>query len=67
MSPLKRDDFYYVYILRDIDVTKYDILYTLIYVISLEKTVTISRRNVFPFQKKNLVEKRKSFRWIERK
>lgn len=46
----------YVYILRDIDVTKYDILYTLIYVISLEKTVTISRRNVFPFQKKNLVE-----------
>lgn len=57
MSPLKRDDLrIYIYILRDIDVTKYDILYTLIYVISLEKTVTISRRNVFPFQKKNLVE-----------
>lgn len=57
MSPLKRDDFYYVYILRDIDVTKYDILYTLIYVISLEKN-----RN-------NFTEKRFSFpkeesRWI---
>lgn len=49
MSPLKRDDFYYVYILRDIDVTKYDILYTLIYVISLEKN-----RN-------NFTEKRFSF------
>lgn len=51
MSPLKRDDFYYVYILRDIDVTKYDILYTLIYVISLEKNCNNFTEKRFSFPK----------------